>query len=831
MRLSELVDNEKGVITYVRGRGAFRKRLTEMGFVKGQVVKVIKNAPLKDPIEYEIMGYKISLRREEAQLINVVDINEFDFNDTESYNGIIDEKTLKKSLSKNKNEINIAFVGNPNCGKTTLFNNISGAHEHVGNYSGVTVESQKKSRSYKNYRLNLIDLPGTYSLTTYTPEELYVRNFIFDEVPDIVINVIDSSNLERNLFLTTQLIDMDIKVVVALNMYDELQKNGDLFDYKSLGKMIGVPMIPTIGSKGKGINKLLEKVVDVFEDNDKTVRHIHINYGKELENSISKIQEKLKTKNNEWLLNKISSRFIAIKLLEKDNDIKQRISDLDNYNEIINVSNQRIKKLETAFNEKSENLITDMKYGFIKGALKETYKSRNIKNIDTSKIIDIFLTHKFLGIPIFIFFLWLMFFTTFNLGAYPVSWIESGVEILSNFIKDVMPNGMFKDLLVDGIIGGVGGVIVFLPNILLLFLFISIMEDSGYMARAAFIIDKLMHKIGLHGKSFIPLIMGFGCNVPAIMATRTLENKSDRIITILINPFMSCSARLPVFILLTSAFFPNNAGNMIFIIYITGIIIAAVTAILLRKTIFKKQETPFVMELPPYRMPNAKTTLIHMWHKSKQYLTKMGGIILIASIIIWALGYFPKNINYSINYDKNITNIQTKYNKIIANNKTDSITLTKLATQKNSSILELKKIKEIERQKKTYIGKIGLFIQPVMKPLGFDWRMSISLLSGIAAKEIVVSTLGVLYQSDGTVPLKDKLKENFTKNSDKNGIAKLRALSFIIFILVYFPCIAVVSAVKNETGSWKWATFMIIYTTSLAWLLAFATFQIGKFFI
>ena len=830
MLLSSLKDNEKGVITNVRGRGAFRKRLTEMGFVKGQIIKVIKNAPLKDPIEYEIMGYKISLRREEAALINVVDIKKFNFNNSDNYNGIIDSDILKKSLKNTKKEINIAFVGNPNCGKTTLFNNISGAHEHVGNYSGVTVESRKKSRIYKNYKLNLVDLPGTYSLTTYTPEELYVRNFIFDEIPDIVVNVIDSSNIERNFFLTTQLIDMDIKVVVALNMYDELLKKREKFDYKSLGNMIGIPMIPTIGSKGKGIDKLLEKIIDVYEDNDKTIRHIHINYGKELEKSISLIQKKLKTKDNEWLLNKISSRFIAIKLIEKDNDIKHQISKLTNYNDIISVANKQIKKLEFSFKKDSENIITDMKYGFIKGALKETYKPRNIENIDTSKIIDVFLTHKFFGIPIFIFFLWLMFFTTFNLGVYPVGWIESGVELLSNFVKNIMPNGMFKDLLVDGIIGGVGGVIVFLPNILLLFLFISVMEDSGYMARAAFIIDKLMHKIGLHGKSFIPLIMGFGCNVPAIMATRTLENKSDRIITILINPFMSCSARLPVFILLTSAFFPNNAGNIIFIIYITGIIIAVFTAILLRKTIFKKQETPFVMELPPYRMPTLKTTLIHMWHKSKQYLTKMGGIILIASIIIWALGYFPRDIKYSKNYNLDISKTKTEYNKLISN-ETDNIKLIKLQKQKDIKINNILKTKEIERQKNTYIGKIGQFIQPVMKPLGFDWRMSISLLSGIAAKEIVVSTLSVLYQSDDNIPLKDKLKSNFTDKNDKKGIAKLRALAFIIFILVYFPCIAVVSAVKNETGSWKWAVFMIIYTTSLAWLLAFATFQLGKFFI
>lgn len=830
MRLSDLKDGQKAVISYIRGRGAFRKRLTEMGFVKGQIVTVIKNAPLKDPIEYELMGYKISLRREEANLIKVIDINDFNFDEISSYNRIIDEETLKKSLNNGNKEINIAFIGNPNCGKTTLFNNISGAHEHVGNYSGVTVESRKKSRNYKDYKLNLVDLPGTYSLTTYTPEELYVRKYILNEVPDIVINVIDSSNIERNLFLTTQLIDMDIKVVVALNMYDELIKKDDRFDYISLGKMIGVPMVPTVGSKGKGIDDLLEKVINVYEDKDESVRHIHINYGKEIERSVSLIQKQIKIKENIWLTNKISSRFIALKLLEKDKDIDTIISSLNNYKRIRNISNQRIKKLEYSFNEKSENIITDMKYGFIKGALKETYTSRNIENVDSSKIIDTFLTHKFFGIPIFIFFLWLMFYATFNLGSYPVSWIENGVELLSNFTKNIMPNGMLKDLLVDGVIGGVGGVIVFLPNILLLFLFISIMEDSGYMARAAFLIDKLMHKIGLHGKSFIPLIMGFGCNVPAIMSTRTLENKSDRIITILINPFMSCSARLPVYILITSAFFPNNAGNLIFIIYLTGIIIAAATSIVLRKTFFKKQETPFVMELPPYRMPTAKTTFIHMWHKAQQYLTKMGGIILIASIIIWALGYFPKNIKYSKNYDKLISKIDNQYN-IVIRNQSDSLTCANYKKEKIIKLNELTKEKDLERQKNTYIGKIGQFVEPIMKPLGFDWRMSISLLSGIAAKEIVVSTLGVLYQTNEATSLKDKLYENFKVSGEKDGLAKLRALAFIIFILVYFPCIAVISAIKNETKSWGWALFMIFYSTSLAWLLAFGTFQIGKFFI
>ncbi len=825
MQLSDLHNEEKAIITKVKGRGAFRKRITEMGFVKGQLVEVVKNAPLKDPIEYRIMGYEISLRRSEANLIEVVSETEAKIS-SHDFNGVIDEQTLKTSAHEKGKIINIALVGNPNCGKTTLFNYASNSKESVGNYSGVTVDSKLAKFEQNGYKFNITDLPGTYSLSAYTPEELYVRIHILNQQPDIVINVIDSSNLERNLYLTTQLIDMDIKVVVALNMYDELKKKANKLDYDSLGKMIGIPMIPTISSKGDGIEELFNKVIDVYEDREKSVRHIHINYGKAIEKSIKHIQTIIKQNKN--LTDKISSRFIAIKLLEKDEHIDKIIKQNSNYKDIKSVVNREIKKLETNLKEDSETLITDQKYGFIAGALKETFKKATFENLSKSDIIDTFLTHKLFGFPLFFFFMWLMFQTTFTLGSYPMEWIDNFVGLVSNFVENVMPAGMLKDLVVQGVIGGVGGVIVFLPNILILFFFISLMEDTGYMARAAFIMDKIMHKIGLHGRSFIPLIMGFGCNVPAIMATRTIESKNDRILTILINPFMSCSARLPVYILITTAFFPENGGNIIFAIYALGILLAATMAIIFKKIFFNKEEVPFVMELPPYRNPTLKVTAKHMWHKGSQYLQKMGGIILIASIIIWALGYFPLNNNITTELTKTV---QQKTEQI--NNISDTVSVKNLQTEINVLNSEILAIK----QENSYIGKIGHFFEPVMQPLGFDWKMTVSLISGIAAKEIVISTMGVLYQAnsdDDESSLINKLQtQKYTSGDNKGSLVftQLSALSFLIFILIYFPCIATITAVKRETGKWSWAIFMMFYTTGIAWIISFLVYQIGGFLI
>jgi ferrous iron transport protein B len=840
MTLLDLEQGERAVIVKIRGRGAFRKRITEMGFVRGKVVTVIKKAPLKDPIEYNIMGYEVSLRRSEAQLIEVItagNARKYRHRQRGSYQGIIDDHTLKDAAEKRGKVIDVALVGNPNAGKTTIFNYASGSKEHVGNYGGVTVDSKQAKLTLDGYTINLIDLPGTYSLTAYTPEELYVRKYIIGHKPDIVVNVLDSSNIERNLFLTTQLIDMDIKVIAALNMYDELEKKGDKFEYDSLGEMIGIPFIPTVGSKGEGIEELFRRVIQVYEGKDPTVRHIHINYGKGVENSISEIQEKIKK--NRGLSDNVSSRYYAIKLLENDKGALFSLSRSPNFEEIKQTVEIETQKLEKFFKEDSETLIADAKYGFIAGALKETYTPNKFKRklkTDT-EIIDTFMTNRLFGFPIFIFFMWVMFMATFKLGQYPQYWIEQIVGVISQGADYLLPEGILKDLIINGIINGVGGVIVFLPNILILFFFISLMEDTGYMARAAFIMDKLMHKIGLHGKSFIPLIMGFGCNVPAIMATRTLENRNDRLLTMLINPFMSCSARLPVYILIVSAFFPDNEVTVLFSVYAIGILFAILFSILFKKTIFKSAEAPFVMELPPYRLPTLRATLKHMWHKGYQYVRKMGGVILFASVVIWALGYFPRTSEEAEKIDGKIEVVNQYFDKIIRETKDSQKTAT-LLTEKNDSIMMLEFRKESLRQENSLIGKIGKLAEPVMKPLGFDWKMTVSILAGVAAKEVVVSTLGVLFQAEnpddinsGTLVSKlQNARYSDGHNKYKPLFTKVTAFAFLMFILLYFPCVATVAAVKNESGNWRWAAFLVVYTTSIAWIIAFLVNQIGNLF-
>lgn len=813
MKLAELKTGSTGVISKVSGRGAFRRRITEMGFIKGKRIRVVKNAPLQDPIEYNIMGYDVSLRRSEALLIDVNANNQSNEALSYNYNGVIQGEQRVNTNDPSKT-INIALVGNPNAGKTTIFNHASHSRERVGNYSGVTIDQKTATIHKKGCKLNITDLPGTYSISAYSPEELYVREFIIDNTPDVVINVVDASNLERNLYLTTQLIDMDIKVILALNMYDELTHKQANFDYIALGKMLGIPMIPTVGSKGKGIHELFEKAIAVFNDQDPTVRHIHINYGEEIEKSIQKIQTELKREENYAITDRVSSRFMAIKMLEKDNHTRDRLLNASNYKDIEARVKKECDRLADLMQEDSETLITDAKYGFIAGALRETYQEGNPTKHDATDIIDAFVTHKLYGFPVFIFFLWLMFQSTFSLGAYPQEWIEAGVGFVSTIFDNLLPAGMFKSLVIDGIIAGVGGVIVFLPNIIILFMFISFMEDTGYMARAAFIMDKLMHKIGLHGKSFIPLIMGFGCNVPAIMATRTIENRNNRLLTMLINPFISCSARLPVHLLLIGTFFTAHKGIMLFLVYAIGIIVAVLVALVLKKFFFTGDDVPFVMELPPYRIPTLRTTLKHMWNKASEYLKKMGGIILVASILIWALGQFPEKVNYSKNYDEQIALLS-------GNNKTEAIK-------------ELQSEKQSEKLEKSYIGRIGHAIEPVIQPLGFDWRMGASLITGVAAKEIIVSSMGVIYQTGGddedTASLSGKLRTITYSKGEKAGqhvFTPLVAFSFVVFILLYFPCVAVIAAIKKESGSWKWALFTILYTTGIAWIASFIIYQTG----
>lgn len=822
MRLSELRTGEKGVIVKVLGHGGFRKRIVEMGFIKGKTVEVILNAPLKDPIKYRLLGYEISLRRQEADMIEVVSEQEARTMQNPYHGSITEDVPVSESelvaLAKGKRHtINVALVGNPNCGKTSLFNIASGAHEHVGNYSGVTVDAKEGFFDFQGYHFRIVDLPGTYSLSAYTPEELYVRKHIIEETPDVIINVADSSNLERNFYLTTQLIDMNVRMAIALNMYDELESSGNKLDYIKLSQLIGVPMIPTVCRRGEGIDQLFHVIIGIYEGGDflsqkgeirseiledlrdwhKTyvpdhefgshkeeedarprgyMRHIHINHGPELERSIEEVKKAISQ--NEDIRHKYSTRFLSIKLLENDKEIENFISTLPNGKEIIAIRNKETLRIRKVMNEDSEQAITDAKYGFITGALKETFTDNHLEKEQTTRVIDSIVTHRIWGYPIFFLFLYIMFEGTFVLGDYPMQGIEWLVDQLGNLIRNNMAEGPLKDLLIDGIIGGVGGVIVFLPNILILYFFISILEDSGYMARAAFIMDKIMHRMGLHGKSFIPLIMGFGCNVPAIMATRTIEDRKSRLITMLVNPLMSCSARLPIYLVMIGAFFPNCASFMLLCIYTAGILLAVIMARIFSKFLVKGEDSPFVMELPPYRMPTSKSIMRHTWEKGAQYLKKMGGIIMIASIIIWFLGYYPQHDAY------------------------ESVA---------------------EQQKNSYIGQIGKAIEPVIKPLGFDWKLGIGLISGVGAKELVVSTLGVLYTNEGDV-------ENVNL-SNRIPITPLVALAYMLFVLIYFPCIATFAAIKQESGSWKWAIFTAGYTTGLAWLIAFTVFQIGSLIV
>jgi len=811
--LYDLNEGEKGIVLKIKGRGQFRQRLSEMGFIVGQNVSVIKKAPLRDPVEYEIMGYHVSLRNSEAQLIEINSgANPGAFR---ASNGVLVSEDENSSWLEKTKQIQVALVGNPNSGKTTLFNFASGSKEKVGNYAGVTVDSKEARYKQSGYNFSIVDLPGTYSLKSYSPEEIYLRNYIFDNKPDIIVNIVDASNIERNLYLTTQLIDMGVQVIIALNMYDELEKKGDLLDYISLGKLLGVPIIPTVSSKGKGIKKLFDKTIEVYENREPVVRHIHINYGTEIENSICAIQSKIKIEENRAFTNIISSRYLAIELLENDREFSNSITRCINSSEIIQSAKKEYLRLEKLFTDPVETVITDLRYGFISGALKETLKISKVERLKKTEIIDNYLTNRFLGIPIFIFFMWLTFFTTFKLGGYPKHWMEMGIGKLSELISNIMPGGIVKDFLVDGILGGVGGVIVFLPNIIILFLFISFMEDTGYMARAVFIMDKLMHKIGLHGKSFIPLFMGFGCNVPAIMATRIIESRRDRLITMLITPFMSCSARLPVYILFISAFFAKNQGSVLFLLYALGVIFAILSALLLKRVFFRSADIPFVMELPPYRVPTVRSIFKHVWFRTGIYLKKIGGIILLASVIVWLLTSFPRRVSYSRDYAGEIAKIEKT--ELPGNGKTESV---------NKLLLEQKG----EKQSKSYIGIIGHSIEPVMKPLGFDWRLSVSILSGLAAKEVVVSTLGVIYQADyksGKTSLVEKI-QNQQNSSGIKVFTPVVAFSFMLFILTYFPCIGVVAAIKRESGSWKWAAFTVFYTTLIAWLLSFSFYQVGS---
>lgn len=818
MKLSELKTGERGIIVKVSGHGGFRKRIIEMGFIKGKEVEVLLNAPLQDPVKYKIMGYEVSLRHSEAEHIEIVseasEFSEFsDFSESSEladYSECADDKMLQaeREADRRHHVINIALVGNPNCGKTSLFNFASGAHERVGNYSGVTVDAKEGHAEHNGYTFNLVDLPGTYSLSAYSPEELYVRKQIIEHTPDVIINIIDTSNLERNLYLTTQLIDMHLRMVCALNMFDETEERGDKVDYDKLSELFGIPMIPTVFTNGRGVDKLFDTIIALYEgkeDETSHYRHIHINHGHEIEHGIQHIQQYLKS--DDSIRQRYSTRYLAIKLLENDKDAEEYVGKLNTAKDIFAARDEAAKRVKEETMEDSETAIMDAKYGFIHGALQEAeYETGTKKDTyQVTHLIDRIITNKYLGFPIFILLLFIMFSVTFTLGDIPMGWIEDAFAWLGETLTATMPDGPVKDMLVDGVIGGVGAVIVFLPQILILYFFISYMEDSGYMSRAAFIMDKLMHKMGLHGKSFIPLIMGFGCNVPAVMATRTIESHRSRLITMLILPMMSCSARLPIYIMITGTFFALKYRSLVMIsLYVIGIIMAIIVSRIFSSFIIKGEDTPFVMELPPYRFPTWKAIGRHTWEKGKQYLKKMGGIILVASIIVWALGYFP-------HHEEHDTQAQ---------------------------------------QEQSYIGQIGKTIEPIFMPQGFDWKLDVGLVAGVGAKEIVASTMGVLYSNNDSFgddseynddggkyeTLKRQMTLDLQKTygySDEEAESKatLTAFCFLLFVLLYFPCIATIAAIKGETGSWKWAGFAAGYTTLLAWVVSALVFQIGCLFL
>jgi len=784
MRLSELRDGQAAYVVKILGHGAFRKRLTEMGFVRGKLVTKVLAAPLKDPVKYSLLGYEVSLRRSEAELVEVVDAEEGKTAEIPDAAGRLADNEADELLPGGEyhhHTINIALIGNPNCGKTSMFNSLSGATEHVGNYSGVTVEAKRGSFSYGGYKFNIVDLPGTYSLAAYSPEELYVRRYLASETPDVIVNVVVASNLERNLYLTTELIDMDRSMVVALNMFDELEESGQKLDYELLGAMVGVPMVPTVSKTGQGMHELLDTIIRVYEGREEKVRHVHITLGDDIQQALTPIKDLIKA--DPSVPQKFAARYLALKFLESDSEVESQFRDKPYYEELRMLRDCGRRLIEERMQEDVTSAIAAEKYGFIDGALAETMSGERISSTRATSIIDAFVTNRLFGIPLFLAIMFGIFWLTFSVGQYPMDWIESGVDRLAGLVNAYFPAGPLKDLIADGIIGGVGSVIVFLPNILILYACISFMEDSGYMARAAFIMDRSMHRIGLHGKSFIPLLMGFGCNVPAIMATRAVESRSSRLITILINPFMSCSARLPIYLLLIGTFFSAHAALMFFCLYALGVGAAMLTARLLRRYVWKKDETPFVMELPPYRVPTLKATVRHTWAKGKQYLQKMGGIVLVACIVVWALNYFPRHEETDANQD-------------------------------------------------SYLEMIGKAVNPVMEPIGMHWRATVAAIAGIPAKEIVVSTLGVLYAGDEEVS-NSVLGERLSAPQPPAGrpdFTPASALAFLVFILLYCPCIATLAAITKEAGSWRYGVFSAAYNTVLAWLAAFATYRLALIF-
>ncbi len=685
-----------------------------------------------------------------------------------------------------KKQITVALAGNPNSGKTTLFNALTGARQHIGNYPGVTVEKKEGLRNYQGYEINFVDLPGTYSLTAYSIEEIVARNFILEDHPDVVVHVVDSSNLERNLYLATQLMEMGIKLVLAFNMSDVAKQRGCEIDYAKLSELIHCPIVPTIGNKAKGLEKLLEVIVAATDGSAFRGTNPVIHYGPEIEQELEQITALVNEEHR--LAKKYGTRWLALKLLEQDKEIL----DKGHTDEVIQASVQSVKRILKHFGDEPEIVVADKRYGFISGACEESVKNSVEDRHTASDVADKIILNRVLGLPIFAGLMYLVFKLTFWLADPVMGWIESGFGWLAEVVTGFWPAGAesaLQSLIVDGVIGGVGGVIVFLPNIILLFLAIAILEDSGYMARAAFLMDRIMHKIGLHGKSFIPMLIGFGCSIPAMMGTRILENRRSRFTTLMVIPLMSCGARLTIYALIIPAFFAAKwQGLMMWLIYMIGVVLAIICAKVLRSTLFKGETVPFVMELPPYRVPTLRGILTHMWERSWLYLKKAGTVILIISILLWAATTYPKP---------------------------DESILTGLDAQQ---------VQEAELNH-SIAGRIGGGMEPIIRPLGFDRRIGTALIGALAAKEVFVAQMGIVYSigetDEDSDSLRAKLKENYSP---------LQGFCIMLFCLISAPCVATVAVCKRETGSWGWALFQFFGLTVLAYVITLIVYQVGSLF-
>ena len=813
---------QKGCIVKVKGHGSARKRAVDAGFYKGVCIEILDSDTTHMNIDVEGMQRKLTLP--EASMIEVLTTEEAA---QELQVKELSTGDLKDLAHRHRHKIEIALVGQPLSGKNSLFTTLTQGHAAPLPKANDILMGE---RDFQDYHLHITNLPDTYSLTSRTADTWTVRRHLVGDNPDIVISVIDATDLERSMQITAQLLDMNLRVIVALNKFDAMQAQGSKLDYQTLSRLLGTPIVPTVSLNNEGLEHLLHLAINIYEgadflDDDGEVnkevmrelqewhrnivhsdddtehladftrdhtldtrykkhayRHIHIYHGGELEQSIETLRNEVwKSEHTRY---RFSTRYVAIALLEGDADIEQFVRDnLPNSKAVFALRDKERRRYSRLMGESVPKAIRTAKRSFIQGALKETYipaQSSTRANANLTERLDRLVTHKVWGVLIFLTSLFIMFEATFVLGEYPMQGIEWLVEKIGTGLEQLMPNGPIKDMVIDGIIGGVGGVIVFLPNILILYFFISLMEDSGYMSRAAFIMDKAMHKMGLHGKSFITLIMGFGCNVPAVLATRMIESRKSRLITMLVTPLMSCSARLPVYIIFVAAFFPHHSGIVLMGLYLTGIILAVLVARLLSRTVMRGDETPYVMELTPYRRPAWKVIFKHTWDKGYEYLKKMGGVILVASIVVWFLGYYPRSEQYAT---------------------------------------------PAEQQEHSYIGRIGKAIEPAIEPLGFDWKMGIGLVSGVGAKELIVSTLGVLYANQEVDSAESEAQ---IAAALKTVTTPAAALAYMLFVLIYFPCLATLIAIKKETKGWGWAIFTAVYTTALAWIVAFAVFQIGK---